>query len=137
MNFGEKLRYGRKQKGLTQQELAERCHISKRTIASYESDGRLPHKNTLRVLAAELGYTAEYMKDDSASVFTPPTEEESYISGLREVYGDETADEISELISRSASLFAGGRLAQEAKDKYFLALTNAYIACKKAAEEET
>ena len=134
MTLGEKILKGRKAKGLTQQALADRCGVSKRTIASYETDGRLPHTHTLKILARELGYTADYLSDDTQDEFHMPTEEQRYIQNLRETYGDTMADEIDELLTKSVSLFAGGTLAQEAKDQYFLALTNAYIACKKEGE---
>ena len=134
MGIGEKIRAGRRKKGLTQGELAEICEVTKRTIASYETDGRVPHNATLKKIAHALGYTTEYLIDDNMTEFVMPTEEQLYINNLRELYGDATAEEIEELLTKSAALFAGGRLAQEAKDQYFLALTNAYIACKKGSD---
>ncbi len=133
MTLGEKILAERGRLGLTQQALADRCGITKRTVASYETDGRMPHASTLRLLARELGCTTSYLIDDSISEPQEPTDEEIYIANVREVYGDTTADEIEGLISRSAALFAGGRLAQEAKDKYYQALTNAYLACQREA----
>lgn len=134
MTIGEKIIIQRKKKGLTQQALADLCGISKRTVASYETDGRIPHSGTLKRIAAALGCTSAYLSDDTVSELRVPDEEQVYIDGLRDVYGDTTADEIEELLSKSVSLFAGGTLDQDAKDRYFLALTNAYIACKKGSD---
>ncbi|MDO4960664.1 MAG: helix-turn-helix transcriptional regulator [Eubacteriales bacterium] len=134
MTIGEKIIKERKRQGLTQQALADMCSVTKRTIASYETDGRIPHASTLRKIALALGCTTDYLADDSILELQAPTEEQIYIHGLREAYGDTTADEIESLIAKNVSLFAGGMLDQDAKDKYFLALTNAYIACKKAGE---
>lgn len=131
MTLGDKIIKERKKKGMTQQDLADRCNISKRAVASYETDGRIPHNRTLKQIASILGCTTDYLLDDNICELQIPTDEQIYIDGLRETYGDTTADEVRDLIMKSASLFAGGKLAQEAKDKYFLALTNAYIACKK------
>ncbi len=136
MTIGEKISIERKRKGLTQQALADKCGITKRTIASYETDGRMPHNSTLKRIASVLGCTPGYLTDENLDSFQVPSAEEQYISGLREVYGDGTADEIEELITRSVSLFAGGRLDQDAKDRYFLALTNAYIACKRGGDPQ-
>ena len=131
--FAEKIVRTRKRLGLTQEELAGRCGITKRTVASYETDGRMPHGSTLRRLAEVLGVTVSYLRDDNAGdlVLSP---EELYIDRLRSLYGEETAAEVGGLLSKSASLFAGGKLDQDAKDQYFLALTNAYIACKGGKE---
>ena len=135
MTIGEKILRERKRKGLTQQALADLCGITKRTVASYETDGRQPHYSTLQRLAAVLECSCDYLSDNDILDFQAPSSEQTYINGLREVYGDTAADEIQDLISRSVSLFAGGRLDQDAKDRYFLALTNAYIACKKESEK--
>lgn len=133
--FAEKIAKSRKRMGMTQEELAGKCDITKRTVASYETDGRLPHGSTLKKLAEVLGVTVSYLKDDNSGdlVLSP---EEIYIDRLRSLYGEETAAEVGSLLTKSASLFAGGRLDQEAKDQYFLALTNAYIACKGGKEEK-
>ena len=136
MTLGEKISSGRRKKGYSQQALAAECGISKRTVASYETDGRKPHPGTLKKLAAALDYSVDYLSDDTLDETRLPDEEQIYISGLRQTYGSETAEEIESLIRRSAAYFAGGKLSQEAKDKYFLALTNAYISCKKAGEDE-
>ena len=133
MTLGEKISAGRKRKGYSQQALAQICEISKRAVASYETDGRLPHPATLRRIAKALGYTVDYLTDDSQDESTLPGPDQLYIRNLRELYGDTTASEIEELLQKSAALFAGVRISQEAKDKYFLALTNAYIACKNAS----
>jgi len=131
--FAEKVTKNRKNRGLTQESLAQLCGVTKRTVASYETDGRIPHAGTLSRLAEVLGVTVSYLKDDSASdlVLSP---EEVYIDRLRSLYGVEMAAEVQGLLTKSAALFAGGKLDQEAKDQYFLALTNAYIACKGGKE---
>ena len=42
MNFGEKLRILRKEKGLSQKDVAEKLKISLRTYSSYELNQRRP-----------------------------------------------------------------------------------------------
>lgn len=133
--FAEKVVKTRKKIGLTQEELAVRCGITKRTVASYETDGRIPHGSNLGRLAEALGVTVSYLKDETAGdIMLSP--EDLYIDRLRSLYGEEMAAEVGGLLTRTASLFAGGKLDQDAKDQYFLALTNAYIACKGGKEEK-
>lgn len=132
--LSKKLVAARKRKGLTQADLAKACGVTKRTVASYETDGRKPHPDTIRKIADILGVTVSYLKDDTAGDIMP-SEEDLYIERLRNLYGEEMATEVQDLLTKSASLFAGGKLDEDAKDQYFLALTNAYIACKKRKEQ--
>lgn len=123
----------RKKKGYTQEQLALLAGVTKRTVASYETDGRLPHPSTLKKIAEALGVTSAYLKDDNAAELMP-SKEDIYIEHLENMYGSEMASEVADLLNKNASLFAGGKLDQESKDLYFLALTNAYIACKGGKE---
>ena len=133
--IGSKIAQRRKEMHCSQQKLADICGVTKRTIASYETDGRAPRNSTLKKLAAALGCSIEYLSNDANMEFAEPTKEEIYLTNIRELYGRETADELELLIHKSAALFAGGKLSQEAKDKYYEALTNAYMACKKNGKE--
>ena len=133
--MAEKIIRIRKQKGLTQEQLANLCGVTKRTVASYETDGRSPHTGTLSKIAEALGVTVSYLRDDTAPEILP-SREDLYIEKLRNLYGAEMAREVQDLLTKSVSLFAGGKLDQEAKDQYFLALTNAYIACKGGKEQK-
>ena len=49
----------RKEKGLTQQELAGRLHISNKTVSKWECGDGMPDITLLPALAAELGVTAD------------------------------------------------------------------------------
>ena len=142
----EKIRKIRTDKGMTQQELADKAGITKRAVASYESEGR-KIENVARIsanndpeigklIAEGLGVTAEFLRDDSLEIFVMPPSEVLYIENIRANYGDDAADEVSDLLTKSRSLLAGGTLSQEAKDNFFLALTNAYIACRSASGEQ-
>lgn len=60
--FGEKIRYLREKKGLTQQELANAIGISKSAIANYECGLRKPKKdNTWIKIANFFGVTVDYL----------------------------------------------------------------------------
>ena len=54
--FGSTLRSFRKERGMTQQALADMVRVLKRSVCRYEADERLPHRFTLQrlVIALEL-----------------------------------------------------------------------------------
>ena len=54
MTFGEKVRAARKERGLSQKELAARTHIAVRTIINYESGSRMPKSKDSYVRLAEV-----------------------------------------------------------------------------------
>lgn len=60
MNIGDEIKKLRKEKKLTQSELAEKCNLSKNAIWNYENNKRNPTVNTLNkigeVLGIDLGY---------------------------------------------------------------------------------
>ncbi len=55
MNLGEKIKQMRNQKGLTQQELADRCELTKGYISQLENDLNSPSIATLTDILAALG----------------------------------------------------------------------------------
>lgn len=130
--FREKLIARRAKLGLTQSELSERSKIGKRTITSYEADGRIPHPAQLYKLSKALGVSPEYLKNDAVEDENYGIEQMDYIEQARMMYGDsETAER---LLKENTALFAGGELSDEAKDAFFQAVMKAYIECKEAAK---
>lgn len=65
MNFGEKLRWLRLEKNLSQKEVAEKLNISLRTYVYYEMNQRRPRQlNKLKEIADFFGKTVEYLQID-------------------------------------------------------------------------
>jgi len=54
----------RKQKGLTQEDLVEKCNISVRTIQRIEAGEVSPRSYTLKIILDVLGYDLERMKEE-------------------------------------------------------------------------
>ena len=74
MEIGEKLRELRIQRGLTQEELADRCELSKGFISQVERELASPSIATLKDMLECLGVTLQsFFSDDSKEkiVFTP------------------------------------------------------------------
>ena len=62
-----RLRAWRAYRALTQQELADRAGVSRRTVVALEAGSQRPHPATVRALAAALKTTHERLRAD------PPT----------------------------------------------------------------
>lgn len=76
----------------------------------------------MRKLAKALMASVDYLADESITDPTNGLEKEDYIAGAHELYGSKAAAEANALPERNAALFAGGKLAQEAKVAYFEAM---------------
>lgn len=61
MNFGKRLRQLRKEKGLTQAELAKLLSIGESTVSFYESGKRQPDYETLIRLAEVFNVSVDYL----------------------------------------------------------------------------
>lgn len=63
--LGQKLHSTRKEKGLTQEDLVELCHVSVRTIQRIESGEVTPRFSTVKILLAALGQDPKSWAKDS------------------------------------------------------------------------
>jgi len=57
-----RIRAWREHRTLTQQELADRAGVSRRTVVGLETGARRPHPTTLRALASALGATPAQLR---------------------------------------------------------------------------
>lgn len=133
--FSEKLVARRAELGLSQAELSAKAGIGKRTITSYETDGRIPQPAQLYKLAKALGVSPEYLKNDAIADPLYGAESMEYIESARRRFGARQAKDAQALLRENAALFAGGDITEEAKDAFFQAVMKAYIDCKEAAKK--
>ena len=82
MQLPEKLTYLRKQKGLTQSNLAEALNVSRQAISRWEVGTAVPSTDNLKVLSTLYGVPIDYLLNDntddmckSAITQTPPKED--------------------------------------------------------------
>ena len=134
--FGEKLKEGRSRLGLGQEQLAELCGVTRRTIVSYETGGKLPRPRTLQRLSEVLIVTQRYLTTDSCDDPRAGIEEEPHLNAAMEAYGRRGADEMAALLRQNQALFAGGSLSEEQKDLFYEAVTKAYFLNKQRAREK-
>ena len=73
MTFGEKLRRARREKGLTQAELANQAGLGLRTIIAYEKGETYPQKrSTYQTLAEILGVQADNLHNEETAIPAAP-----------------------------------------------------------------
>ena len=135
MTFSDKIKVSRELCNLTQQQLADKVGVSKRTIASYESSGAIARSSTMRKLAVALNVSYDYLSNDEVTDPKQGIEKINHIEEVRGQFGDKAALEVDDLLERNAALFAGGELSEEAKDAFFTAVTKAYLECKEEARK--
>jgi transcriptional regulator with XRE-family HTH domain len=144
MTFGEKLKRCRLVLNLSQTELARRSGITERTIYTYESMGIMPRSGNVKKLAEALGVSVSYLLEDDQNVVTTAADDNSpedinadiYLLAVRDKFGEKGLDEARELLGRTAALFAGGEIEDEAKDIFFQSLMEVYLESKAEARDK-
>ncbi|MBQ3761738.1 MAG: helix-turn-helix transcriptional regulator [Clostridia bacterium] len=122
MKFGEKLLAARKQLGISRDALSEMTGISKRAIAYYELEGKLPkQRSSVEALAAALRTTPETLTDDNAE----------FVLQAGEAFGAQGQKEAQKIVKQIRSLYAGGTLNEKDIDAMMLAIQDAYWIAKK------
>ena len=116
MKFGEKVRWLRKERNLSQTELGKLCGLSMRTIRNYEADGRYPKQRAVYAkLADALGCEVNFLLSEAE-----PTVPQAARSEGRNI-ADAKA-----LVAEISALFAGDELSDRDKDAVMRALQEAY-----------
>lgn len=64
MSFGNNLRMIRKEKGLTQEHLAEILDVSRQAVSKWESNSGYPETDKLLTIAKELDVSLDYLMDN-------------------------------------------------------------------------
>ena len=128
MTFGEKIRYLRKKKKLSQTELGKSVGVSLRTIRGWEIEGRYPKS---RELYAKL---SEVLECDTDYLMT---ERESFITDAGNLFGYRGAKGAAALMAEVTGLFAGGEMAEEDMDTFMLAVQQAYVDAKRKNRKYT
>ena len=84
MTFSEKISALRKQKGWSQEELAEKLMVTRQAVSKWESAQSMPDLDKLVQLSEALGVSTDYLlKDDQAQSATAPAAEEQTVKPRR------------------------------------------------------
>mgnify|MGYP000159805877 CR=1 FL=1 len=126
MTFGEKVKNLRKNKGLSQTQLADAVGVSLRTVRGWEIEGRYPKKHDLyQKLADILSCDISYLM----------TEEETFITEASEQFGNRGAKQAQQILA--AAMFAGGELSDEDKTAFMDEIQSLYLDSKRRAKKFT
>lgn len=121
MQFGEKLKKLRLEKGLSQLQLSQLLEVSLKTISKYEVENTRPrYRKTYERLGEIFQVDINYLL----------TDEEDFLLLAKEKYGYHGAKQAKQLVENVVGLFAGAELPEEDKDALFQVLQQAYWEAK-------
>lgn len=126
MTFGEKLRLYRQQSNMTQQELADKSTVSRRSIIDYEQGKTKPK--------SKFGYEliAKALDIDVSSLYDDET---NFLNEAEEKYGLDGRQEADRLVREMGALFAGGTLSEKDLDGVMKAIQQHYWKAKEKSEQ--
>lgn len=128
MTFGEKVREERKRQGMSQDVLAEKMAVSRRTITSWETGRAFPRtRKTLDELSRILSVPSSYLLN----------EEESFVLDAGDQFGYRGRKGAEKLVEELSGLFAGGEMEEEDMDALMFAIQDAYITAKRNNKKYT
>ena len=97
MSIGGNIKRIRKEKGLTQQQLADAAGVAINSIRGYESENREPRRENLEAIACALGVTVKDLREDN------PCRPNRVIRIRRSADAKADTDAIIEAISRETT----------------------------------
>jgi transcriptional regulator with XRE-family HTH domain len=117
MSFAENLRRLRKEKGMTQDQLARQIGVGKRAVIGYEIEGRYPKKHEIyQKIADALGCTTNDLLTDT----------DQFVAKAQEEYDSRGRKQAEDAVNTITGLFAGGELSEEDRDEVAKAIQDAY-----------
>lgn len=114
MTFGEKIKFLRTRKSITQAELAKATGVSLRTIINYETYNKVPHKRDVCMrLSDALDVNESFLTDNTASVYD-------------EITTFNSTDKINALLFELTKLFNSKDISKSEKEKLMFAIFDSY-----------
>lgn len=128
MTFGEKLRKYRKEKGLTQAELAAKAGLGLRTIINYEKGATYPQdRKVYATLAGILDVDPDHLHNEN----------DDFLSEAKKKYGYRGKKQAMQLVNELGGMFAGGELDDEDIDGVMKAMQDLYWKAKEENRKYT
>ena len=117
MLFGEKVKQLRKEKCLTQTELAEAVGVTLRTVQNYEGKNLFPkNQDVVNKLCKVLDTSPDYLISD----------DDKFVNAAYERGGTRDRRYAEKLVSEVSAFFAGGEVSEEDRDVVMQCIQEAY-----------
>ena len=129
MTFGEKVKYLRMKKEMTQADLSKALDVSPRTVCGWESENRRPKSRALF-------YELVKVLDCDANYLLTENDEDSFISNVSDSYGAKAGQQAREILEQAKALFAGGTIPEEDQLQFMTDIQMLYLDSKKKAKEK-
>ncbi|NCC61448.1 MAG: helix-turn-helix domain-containing protein [Verrucomicrobiae bacterium] len=128
MNFGEKLKGLRTQRGWSQEELAKELGLTRRTVISYEKGSSYPRtRDAYRKIADILNVDVNFLM----------TENEEFMMEVGAQFGQRGQKQANDILNRTKELFAGGTLSSEDQKAFALEMQKIFMDSKNEAKKFT
>ena len=127
MAFSDRLKELRRQKGLTQAQLADELKITQRTVINYEAGRNYPSGEVLSKMTVFFKVGMSFLMD----------EQDGFIAEAQTRGGYSGKRGAKQLVAEVSGLFAGGELSEADKDAVMRALQDAYWDAKKENKKYT
>ncbi len=117
MSFSEKLRELRRKSGMSQEELADKIGVSRRSLIYYEQGKSYPSRpETIKSIADVFGITTDELYNDR----------DRFVSAAGIAGGSRARQSAQEVIDNMCALFAGGELSSDDKEEAMHIVMEAY-----------
>jgi len=127
MTFGEKVRLLRKNRDLSQKEVANELGITVRAYQNYELKNVLPRKRVIIDKLCELfNVTSGQMLGD----------EDLFYMDVREKHGAKSADKAKVILSDAQAYLAGGDLRDDERETFMESFMRMYLESKEIAKKK-
>ncbi len=97
MSFGNNIKIIRKEKGITQEQLADMLGVSRQAVSKWESDNGYPETDKLLALAKELGTSLDYLMNNETESVLKSDNYEDAKNELNSISKTSSADAVYEL----------------------------------------
>ena len=133
-SFPEKLKEARARMNMSQEELGNRIEVSRRSVLSYEKGEKFPRDRVIYRMAAVLGVSVKYLKDENCEDPVEDIALDRHIAEITGRLGSSTVRDADALINESLAFLAGGDVPMEEKAALFEAVVAGYMKCKEQAK---
>ena len=115
--FADRLKTLRVSQNMTQEQLAERLGVVRKTVSDYENGKRYPKsQDTVTKLCRIFNVSRDYLMGD----------DDELVLSADGKYGRDAGEKARRIINETAALFAGGELSEEDKELVFRAISEVF-----------